>query len=411
MQTHASLLSGVRVLENSLLGPGLLGTFLSDMGADVIKVESPSGDYIRSMTWPIVEGSSLLHLHTHRNKRSITLDLKSEEGVRVYKELAKDCDAVIEAMRPGALARLGIGYDDLKAINPRLVFITISGYGTSGPYASMPSHGIAYDTWAGLVKPVVDDLGHTRIPDGPNIGINAGPLIGALGLLAGIVRAKDTGEGCAMEIAQSDAAAYMSWYEIETWRAYERPQSEVTGNPSDDYERRAPGKGGMWEGVRYQIYAAKDGHVLFMASEQAFWKNFCDGVGRPDMFEKWPGSTYADHARGNLEMQDELRTIFATKTSAEWLAFSDEYNTPIAPINTAETVQQDPQFQHRLPWIPASQLGADQLPLPINMVDGATMPDLTRAPDVGEHTDDVLADVLGYDADTIASLRASGAFG
>ena len=92
-----------------------------------------------------------------------------------------------------------------------------------------------------------------------------------------------------MELAQSDAAAYMDWYRIETWKSYERPQSEVTGNASDNYERRAPGTAGMYEGVRYQMYESKDGHVLFMASEQAFWKNFCEGVGRMDMFEKWPG--------------------------------------------------------------------------------------------------------------------------
>ena len=118
-----------------------------------------------------------------------------------------------------------------------------------------------------------------------------------------------------MEIAQSDAAAAFDWYRIESCRAYERPEDEVTGNKSDDYERRAPGTAGMKEGVRYQIYETTDGHVLFMASEQAFWKNFCEGVDRMDLFERWPGSKYADHARGNRELQAELRDIFATKTS------------------------------------------------------------------------------------------------
>ena len=108
----------------------------------------------------------------------------------------------------------------------------------------------------------------------PNVGINVGPMLGAFALLAGITRARETGEGCQMELAQSDAAAYMDWYRIETWKAYERSETVVTGNPADDYERRPPGLAGMWEGVRYQIYESIDGHVLFMASEQAFWKNF-----------------------------------------------------------------------------------------------------------------------------------------
>ena len=280
MTDRPPLLAGVRVIESSLLGPGLIATFLSDLGAEVIKVEPPQGDYIRQMTWPIVEGVSLLHLHTHRGKKSITLDLKTEEGVAVYKELVAGADAVVEAMRPGAMAKRGLGYEDLKAVNPKIVFCTLSGYGASGPYRDLPSHGIAYDTWAGLIPPEVDDDGFTRIPEMPNIGINVGPMLGAVGLLAGIIRARETGEGCQMELAQSDAAAYLDWYRIETWLAYNRPEDEVTGNAADDYERRAPGLAGMREGVRYQMYESADGHVLFMASEQAFWKNFCEGIGR-----------------------------------------------------------------------------------------------------------------------------------
>ena len=410
MATPPPLLAGVRVIESSLLGPGLLSTFLSDMGADVIKVEPPQGDYIRQMTWPIVEGDSLLHLHTHRGKRSITLNLKTPEGVELYKELVRGADAVVEAMRPGSLAKLGLGYDDLKAINPAIVFCNISGYGATGPYRDMPSHGIAYDTWAGSIKPEYDEDGFCRLPDAANIGIGVGPMVGAIGLMAGIIRARATGIGADMEVAQSDAAAYLDWYRIETYLAYNRPQSEVTGNPSDDYERRVPGVGGMREGVRYQLYEATDGHVLFMASEQAFWKNFCEGIGRIDLFEKWPGSKYADHARHNLELQAELRDIFATKTCAEWLDFGNDHNTPIAPVNTPQNVVDDPQFKDRFPLLTVEQVGAEQLPLPVKVV-GETLPTPTKAPTVGQHTDDVMSSVLGLDEARIAELREAGAFG
>jgi crotonobetainyl-CoA:carnitine CoA-transferase CaiB-like acyl-CoA transferase len=410
MPDRPALLDGVRILESSLLGPGELGGFLADLGADVIKVEPPQGDYVRQMTWPIVEGESLLHLHIHRNKRSITLDLRQPEAVEVYLELARNSDAVIEAMRPGALAKRGLGFEKLKEINPKIVFCSISGYGATGPYRDLPAHGIAFDTWAGIVKPEYDEEGFCYMPEHPSIGIHAGPLLGAFALLAGVVRARATGEGCEMELAQSDAAAYMDWYRIETWKAYERPQSEVTGNASDNYERRAPGTAGMREGVRYQIYDSADGYVLFMASEQAFWKNFCEGVGRMDMFEKWPGSKYADHARNNKEMQTELRDIFKTKTTAEWLEFGNRVNTPMAPVNTPKSVADDPQFKDRFPWIPASRLGADEMPLPLKLTD-EELPVPTRAHKVGEHTDDVLQSVLGYDSARIDALRAGGAFG
>ena len=402
-------LGGLKVIESSLLGPGLVATFLADLGADVVKVEPPSGDYIRQMTWPIVDGTSLLHLHTHRGKRSIALDLKTDDGLGIYRDLVREADVVVEAMRPGSLARLGIGFDDLVAVNPQLVFCSVSGYGATGPYRDMPSHGIAYDTWAGLIEPAVDDQGFTRIPTLPNIGINVGPLIGALGILAAVLRARETGKGTWLEVAQSDAAAYMDWYRIETYRAYDRPADVVTGNAADDYERREPGLAGMWEGVRYQIYEASDGHVLFMASEQAFWRNFCEGVNRMDLFEQWPGSTYADHARHNTELQTELKAIFATRTCTEWLDFSNEANTPIAPVNTPRTAPDDPQFSYRLPFHGIEDVGAEQLPLPIYL-EGELPPTPTMAPRVGEQTDEVLAE-LGLSPERIAELRASGAVG
>jgi crotonobetainyl-CoA:carnitine CoA-transferase CaiB-like acyl-CoA transferase len=235
-------------------------------------------------------------------------------------------------------------------------------------------------------------------------------MLGAFGMLAGILRARETGEGCQMELAQSDAAAYLDWYRIETWLAYNRPEDEVTGNASDDYERRAPGLAGMREGVRYQLYESADGHVLFMASEQAFWKNFAEGIGRPELFEKWPGSKYADHAKGNLELQAILQEVFKEKTSVEWLDFADEHNVPIAPVNNAKNIVDDPQFQDRFPLYTVEQVGAEQLPLPLNVI-GERLPAPTMAPTVGQNTDEVMAEVLGYDDAKIAELRSAGAFG
>ena len=403
-------LSGVRVIESTMLGPGAISTHLADMGAEVIKVESPAGDYIREMTWPIIKGVSLLHLHIARGKKSITLDLRKPEAVGVYLDLARDADVVIEAMRPGSLAKRGLGYEDLRKVNPRIVFCNISGYGVTGPYRDLPAHGIAFDTWGGLVNPAYDEEGFCYIPEHPSIGMHAGPLFGALGILAAVIRARETGEGCMLEIGQSDAAAYMDWYRSETWIAYRRPEDEVTGNKADKYERRAPGTAGMKEGVRYQMYESSDGHVLFMASEQAFWKNFCQGVGRMDLFEKWPGSKFADHARGNRELQRDLRDIFKSKTSAEWIEFGNTQNTPIAPVNTPKTIVDDPQFRDRFPLYPASRHGADMLPFPVKFV-GEELPEPTMAPTVGEHTHEVLTKVLGYDEEKIAKLKEAGAFG
>jgi len=403
-------LGGVRIVECSMLGPGAITTTLADLGADVIKVEPPSGDYIRQMTWPIVEGTSLMHLHISRGKRSITLDLRTDEGRAVFLDLVRGADAVIEAMRPGGLEKRGVGYDACREVNPRIVFCTISGYGMSGPYKDMPSHGIAYDVWAGLVAPEVTDDGFCAIPEHPSVGIHAGPLFGALGVLAGITRARDTGEPCRLEIAQSDAAAAMDWLRSETWKAYERPESEVTGNASDGYERRAPGTAGMRDGVRYQLYETADGHVLFMASEREFWENFCKAIDRTDLFEAHPGSQYADHARGDTALRTELAAIFRGRTTAEWIDVGKRANTPIAPVNTPKTLADDPQFQARMPWIPRERVGSDQVPSPIKLL-GEEHPLPTKAPTAGQHTDEILRDVLGLDDAAIGRLRAAGALG
>jgi crotonobetainyl-CoA:carnitine CoA-transferase CaiB-like acyl-CoA transferase len=393
-----------------MLGPAGITTHLADLGADVIKVEPPQGDYIREMTWPIIEGTSLMHLHLNRGKKSIALNLKNPEAVQIYKDLVASADAVVEAMRPGSLGRLGLGFEDLKKINPKIVFCNISGYGMTGPYQNLPAHGIAFDTWAGIINPAYDEDGYCYIPEHASIGIHAGPIFGAFGILAAVIRARETGEGSFLEVGQSDAAAYMDWYRSESHMAYRRPEEIVTGNKADNFERRAVGTKGMKEGVRYQMYDASDGVVLIMCSEQAFWKNFCEAVGRMDLFEKWPGSKYADHARNNRELQTELQPIFKAKTCQEWIDLGNEKNFPMAPVNTPENIVDDVQFKDRFKIFPHEKHGADMLPFPVKFVD-EELPAPTKAPEVGEHSAQVLADVLGYDAAKVDELKEKGAFG
>ena len=205
------LLGGVRIIECSMLAGAAISTQLADLGAEVIKIEPPAGDYVRGMTWPIIEDVSLLHLHINRGKRSVVLDLRSDAGSAIFLELVAEADVVIEAMRPGGLDRRGLGFDRLRSVNPRIVMCTISGYGMTGPYKDLPSHGIAYDAWAGIFAPGRTADGFPFIPEHISIGMNAGPLYAAIGILAALTHARTTGEGCHIEVAQSDAAAAFDW--------------------------------------------------------------------------------------------------------------------------------------------------------------------------------------------------------
>lgn len=400
-------LSGIRIIEVSLLGAASVTTSLVDLGAEIIKVEPPGGDYGRVMTWPIVEGDSLLFLHCNRGKRSIVLDLRNDEGVDLFKRLVETADVVVEAMRPGALERRGLGYEVLRRVNPSLVHIAMSGYGASGPYRDLPSHGIAFDAWAGIVEPVTDEQGRCSIPPHISIGLNAAPLYASIGILAGILAARATGIGTSIDIAQTDAAAAFDWLRIETWRAYQRPETEVTGNASDGFERRAPGTAGMQNGVRYQFYETSDGHILFMASERSFWRNFCMGIGRPDLFDRWPGQVYADHAVGNEELRSELSVIFRSASTRHWVDFGDEHNTAIAPVNSATTLPDDRHFAERTRWLPARTHGADMLPSPLRFAD-QQLSDPGRAPSAGQHTDEILGKLLGLDPVEIDRLVRAG---
>src|SRR6476646_2785933 len=158
--TAGGLLEGVRIVEVSMLGPAAITTALADLGAEVIKVETPAGDYVRQMTWPIVEGVSLMHLHVNRGKRSIVIDLRTEEGVALFLDLVRESDVVVEAMGLGGLARRRLPFEKLQEVIPRIVQITISGYGATGPYRNLASHGIAYDAWAGIFSPETDANGY-----------------------------------------------------------------------------------------------------------------------------------------------------------------------------------------------------------------------------------------------------------
>jgi len=401
-------LHGVRVLDCSILEPSSLGALLGELGADVLKVEAPGGgDYVRRLAWPIVEGISLLHWHANRGKRSIAIDLRREEGVEVFFELLAQSDVLLEGMRPGALARRGITLERVQEVNPKLVYCTLSGFGGSGPYRDVPTHGIAFDAWAGVANPEVDRDGFPAIPEHTSIGTKVAPVWAAMGVLAALLSAERTGVGAHIDVAQTDVAACVNWLAVEGARAYERPESEVTGNPADGGVRRPLGPGGMRESVRYQYYASSDGHVLFMASERKFWENFCAAIDRPDLFASRPGAEVADHGQGDVALRRELAAIFATRTTDDWVRLGAEADTPICPVNRPEDIGSDPQFQARLPWHPAAEHGTDLLPSPLHFT-GAQLPPPRRAPRPGEHTAEILAEVLGWSRAQVDEWAADG---
>ncbi len=392
------LLEGLRVVEVALLAPNMLGMHLADLGADVVKVEEPGrGDYTRAVGGARLDGISMLHVRWNRAKRSIAIDLRTNEGAAVFGDLVARSEVVIEGLRAGALERRGLGYEALTTLNPALVFASLSGFGQTGPYRDLATHGVAYDAYAGLAAPDRTDDDFPTIPRHYyDIGTKAGALYATVGVLAAVLRARATGRGTWLDIAQSDAAVAFNAGRLDELLT----GAEIPKQP-----------GGMTAAVRYQYYDTADSRtILFQASERHFFERFCHAVERSDLLGGPAGAEFGEHARGDVTLRRELAGIFATRTQAEWVTFFVEHDVPGGPVNRPAELLDDPQFQVR--FAPPDGLAAGEprlLGTPIHT--GETRPPTRPAPMLGEHTDEVLRDLLGYDDARIGALRAEGAIG
>ena len=389
-----TLLGGVRVLEMALLAPDLLGMHLADLGAEVIKIEQPpDGDYLRAIGARKLAGLNLMHLRWNRGKKSVTLDLKRAEGQRLLHRLVATADVFIDGLRQGAAARCAADYGSLRAVNPRLVYCTLSGAGTSGPYAALATHGVAYDAFAGLAPPAAHPDGSPRIPSYTPVGMLTAPLYAALAVCAALVQARATGAGALLEVAELDVAA--SWQAEYLDAALNRVASTIPD---------------MTSAVRYQYYGTRDDRVvLFQASERKFWRNFCTAVGRPDLFAAKPGEAAGDHARGDEGLRRELAAIFRSRTRAEWVALFIAHDVPGGPVYTADELPGDPHFRARALLFEQDHPIAGHLrlfgtPLKVGGEPFAAAP----APAPGEHTAEVLGALLGLSPADVGRLRADG---
>jgi crotonobetainyl-CoA:carnitine CoA-transferase CaiB-like acyl-CoA transferase len=407
----APLLDGLRVVEVAILAPNMVGMHLADLGADVIKVEVPGrGDYTHSVGLARANGVSFLHLRWNRGKRSVALDLRAPEGVEVFLDLVRRSEVVIEGMRAGALAKRGVGYEELRAVNPAIVFCATSGFGQTGPFRDLATHGVAYDAYAGLAPPERTAEGFPAIPsDYRDIGTQAGALYATIGILAAVTRARATGEGAWIDVAQADAAVTWSAGRLDAVMTAARVAEvagELTTRAADD-AARGPS---MVDAVRYQYYeTADDRLILFQASERHFFERFCRAVGREDLLAGDVGEEFGEHASGDVALRRELAQIFATRTQQEWVEFLLEVDVPGAPVHRVADLPGDANFRARADIVEHDHPVAGPLRLlgtPIR-TDAPHAP-MGAAPSTGDHTDDVLRGVLGYDDARIEALRAAG---
>jgi crotonobetainyl-CoA:carnitine CoA-transferase CaiB-like acyl-CoA transferase len=391
-------LEGLKVLDLSRLLPGgFCSLMLADFGAEVIKVEDTGmGDYVR---WspPYYEGADqtargALFLALNRGKRSIRLDLKTEQGKQVLLRLVRDADVLLESFRPGVLDRLGVGYERLRAENPGLVYCAITGYGQDSSNRDRSGHDMNYLGLAGL-------LGLTGEADGPPVqaagqiaDIGGGALMGAIGILVALRERERSGEGQFVDCSMFDGS--FSWLALVA--------AEALAGGTTPRRGGLPLAGSL---VCYRPYKCADGHVTLGALEPKFWNAFVAGVGREDL------RNHAFDPPGS-DAHKEVEAIFAARTREQWRAFASEHDCCLEPVLELDEVLDSELVAEREMIVELDQPGAEQtvrlLGLPIKL--SRTPGDANRGPGpgLGDHTDDVLA-AAGFSAEEIAALHEAGA--
>jgi alpha-methylacyl-CoA racemase len=391
-------LDGLKVLDLSRLLPGgFCSMLLSDFGADVIKVEDTGlGDYVR---WspPYYEGAEetargALFLALNRGKRSIRIDLKHERGKEVLLRLARDADVLLESFRPGVLERLGVGYERLHEVNPRLVYCAITGYGQDGPSRDRSGHDMNYLGLNGLLALTGEADGPPVQAAGQIADIGGGSLMAAVGVMVALRERERSGEGQFVDCSMFDGAL--------SWLAMVVAEALASGRPARRGEVQL---GGAL--TCYRPYKCADGYVTLGALEPKFWRAWCEGVGRSDLVDHAFDPPGSDAHRAVSE-------VFAARTRAQWQQFASEHDCCLEPVLELEEALESELVAAREMVVELAQPGATRpvrvLGTPVKL--SRTPADPTRAPGpgLGEHTDQVLTEA-GYGVEEIAALREAGA--
>lgn len=390
-------LSGIRILDLSRLLPGAYASqMLADFGADVIKIEEPgSGDYGRFMPPHGAGGMSLYFLATNRNKRSMTLNLKTERGREVFLRLLKEADVLLESFRPGVLERLGLGYERLKKDNPRLVYCAISGYGQDGPYRLRAGHDLNYAGYAGLLDYNRSPGGEPAMPATQLGDLAGGSFMAVIGILAALQGRTQTGEGRMVDVSMTEGVmALLPLISMAYLNTSEAPK---------------PGMSSLDGGLPcYNIYETRDGkHITLAALEYKFWHTFCTRIEHLELLPFHLPAGPEERAEA-IEM---LRGIFKTRTRDEWLAELAEIDACVGPIYGIDEALNDPHAQARGSSILGKQVGESAetfrtLPT-FPRISGVEQEQRYAPPGLGEHTSELLLE-LGYSEAEMAELQAGG---
>jgi glutaryl-CoA transferase len=389
-------LNGIRVLDLSrvLAGPYCTMT-LGDLGAEVIKVESPEGDETRGWGPPYAEGESAYYLCVNRNKRSIVVNFKTEEGCAILRELIRQSDVLVENFRPGTLARFSLDYESVSALNPSLIYCSITGFGQSGPLSNKPGYDFMIQAMGGLMS-------ITGEPDGEpmKVGVAVADLFAGqnavIAILAALQARTQTGRGQHLDISLFDSQVGMLANVASNYL--------ISGNLPKRYGNSHANI------VPYQSFQANDAWFVLAVGNDKQFSRLCEIIGKPEVAQDSRFVTNSDRVEHRDELITLLKPIFLGKTVAEWLSALEIAEIPCGPINTLDKVFSMPQVKAREMLIHMEHAEIGDLKLvgsPLNFSETPVEYKLSP-PRVGEHTEDILTELLGYSSEKIIALKQSG---
>lgn len=382
-------------LTRVLAGP-YASMMLADFGANVIKIETPDGGDDSRAFGPFAGTESVYFMSLNRNKRSMTLNLKTAEGKQIFIDMVKKADVVLENYRPGTMEKLGLGYDTLKEINPSIIYAACSGFGHTGPYSKKPAYDVIVQGMGGVMSITGQENGEpTRV--GASIGDITAGLFAVIGLLTALHHRNQTGEGQKVDVAMLDCQVAILENAIARYLA--------SGKVPTPLGNRHPSI------TPFEPFKAKDGYVIIAVGNDKLWEKFCNLIGRQELINDERFATNPARTENQRQLKAILDDVFPDKTVDEWLAALDGQGIPSGPLNTVDRVINDPQIKARDMIVEtvhsvAGPVKMAGIPIKMSATPGAVE---NAAPLLGEHTQEILKEMLGLTSEQIAELRGKKA--
>ena len=395
-------LNGIRVLDLTRVLAGPYATMiLRDLGAEVIKIERPGvGDEARGVG-PFKNSVSLYFMSINRGKKSITLNLRTERGKEIFLDLVKQSDIVIENFRPGAMKRLGLDYESIKSHNPKIIYAACSGFGQTGPYSTRGAYDMIIQAMGGIIS-ITGEPGRPPVRVGASIADMTAAMYTVIGILSALHHRERTGEGQLVDVAMLDCQVAI----LENAIARYLSTGEVPQPLGSRHSSFTP----------FEAFETQDGyedgftrvnHVVLAIGNNNLWAKFCSEVGCPELVHDERFKTNALRTEHYDELRPILANIMKTRTTDQWIEEMEKVGIPCGPINTIDKVVQQPQIQAREMIVEVEHKSAGKvkmagIPIKLSATPGKVE---APAPDLGEHTSEVLSGLLGLSDEEVAKLR------